>query len=103
VSLRTCRVTFVDGRGVRHGVDVQAESLFEAAILGLQILRRDTWVEQIGPSTRLEVEVREPVTRHVVTLLQVQRWLDGATPSPNERVRKDRLKQILATKVAART
>jgi hypothetical protein len=27
---------------------------------------------------------------------QVQRWLSGATASPNERVRKDKLKALLA-------
>jgi hypothetical protein len=73
---------------------VTAESLFEAAILGLQILQHDGWAEPIGPATKLEVEIREPVTRHTVTMLQVQRWLDGATGSPNERVRKDRLKAM---------
>jgi len=95
MPLRTCTVTFTDVRGIRHGVDVQAESLFEAAVLALQILRKDGWVEQIGPSTKLEVEVREPCTKHTVTMLQVQRWLDGAAPGPNERVKKDRLKGML--------
>jgi hypothetical protein len=49
----------------------------------------------IGAATKLEVEVREPITRHTLTLLQIQRWLDGATPSPNERVKKDRLRALL--------
>ena len=77
---------------------MQAESLFEAAVLAIQILRRDGWSEQIGAATRLDVEVREPVTRHTVTLLQVERWVNGATTSPNERVKKDRLRQVLSTK-----
>lgn len=38
----------------------------------------------------------QPVTKHVVTLTQTQRWLDGATQSPNERVKKDRLKRLLS-------
>lgn len=96
MPLRTCSVSIFDGRGVEHAVEVVADSLFEAAALGLQILKKDGWTEPIGASTRIQVEVREPVTKHVVTLMQIQRWLDGATQSPNERVKKDRLKQLLA-------
>ena len=86
----------LDARGVEHAIEVVADSLFEAAALGLQILKKDGWTEPIGASTRIEVEVREPVTRHVVTRMQIQRWLDGATQSPNERVKKDRLKRLLS-------
>jgi hypothetical protein len=96
VPLRSCQVSFTDSRGIRHTAEVQADSLFEAAVLALGILKHDGWItETIGAATRLEVEVREPVTRHVVTLLQVQRWLNGATPSPSDRVKKDRLKALL--------
>jgi hypothetical protein len=42
------------------------------------------------------VEVKEPAVRHQVTMLQIRRWLDGATKSPNELVRKERLKRSLA-------
>lgn len=95
MSLRTCLVSFTDNRGVKHGVEVQAESLFEAAVLAIQILRKEGWTDPIGVSTRIEVEVREPVTRHTLTLLQVERWLNGASTSPNERIKKDRLKGLL--------
>jgi hypothetical protein len=95
VSLRTCKVSVTDSRGVEHAVEVVADSLFEAAALGLQVLRTDGWTEPIGGSTRIEVEVRQPVTKHAVTLMQIQKWLDGATQSPNERVKKDRLKRLL--------
>ena len=95
LALRTCLVSFADARGTRHGVEVQAESLFEAAVLALQILKKDGWTEPIGSATRLDAEVREPVTKHTVTVLAVERWLSGASPSPNERVKKDRLRAML--------
>src|SRR5688572_11896827 len=95
---RNCRISVTDARGIRHSVDVQAESLFEAAVLGIRALREAEWFNgMIGGSTRLEIEVHSPITRHTLTLLQLERWLDGATPSPNERVKKDRLKRLLAT------
>ena len=37
MPLRICAVSFADVRGIRHAVEVQAESLFEAAILGVRI------------------------------------------------------------------
>jgi len=88
-------VSFLDGRGIRHSVEVQAETLFEAAVVALQVLKSDSWTDPIGPSTRLDIEVREPVTKHTVTLLQVERWLQGSTPNPAERIKKDRLKAML--------
>ena len=50
----------------------------------------------IGPAVPLEVEVRAPVTKHTITLSQVKRWLDGAVNSPNEMVKKTKLKELLA-------
>jgi hypothetical protein len=96
VPLRPCAVTLTDTRGVRHAVDAAAESLFEAAVLRVQALRKDGWMEgAIGAATKIDVEVREPVTRHTVTMQQIERWLTGATISPNERVKKDRFAELL--------
>jgi hypothetical protein len=91
-------IGFVTGTapgGLPHTAQVEAESLYEAAVLGVQRLRGDPWTSPIGPSTPLEIEVREPGAFHVATLAQVQRWLDGATTNPNEEVRKVQLKGML--------
>ena len=95
MNLRTCSVSFLDHRGIRHTVDVQAESLFEAAVLAIQNFRQDPWLEPVGPATVLDVEVRQPATRHAVSLQQVERWLAGATPNPTEASKKAKLKMIL--------
>jgi len=91
---RTCTVSVRDNRGVFHAVDVVAESVFEAAALALDVLRKDTWTDPIGASTPLQVEVREPVTKHTVTLLQIQRWVEGSA-SPKERIQKNRIRTLL--------
>jgi hypothetical protein len=94
-----CLVSFTDSRDVQHSVEVTAETLFEAAALGVVMLRKDGCIDQgLALGTKLQVDVREPATRHTVTLSQVERWLDGATSSPNERVRKDRLRELLRSK-----
>ncbi len=88
-------MSFLDQRGIRHSVDVQAESLFEAAVMAIQTFRQDPWMERVGPATVLDVEVRQPATRHAVTLQQVERWLGGATPNPVEASKKAKLKMLL--------
>lgn len=98
VSLRICAVSFADMRGVRHTVEVQAESLFEAAILGVRTFRGDPWIEHVGPATVLDVEVREPAAKHAITMIQVERWLEGASTSPNEGVKKAKLKDLLVSR-----
>ena len=95
---RRLRVSFRDQRGIRHAVEVEAESLYEAAVLGIRLLNRDPWVEKIGPATVLEIEVREPSTRHAISLQQVERWLAGATTNPNEASKKAKLKSLALTR-----
>ena len=44
---RNCAVSFADVRGIRH-VEVQAESLFEAAILDVRRLKSYPCIEHVG-------------------------------------------------------
>src|SRR5690349_18838339 len=89
---RTCRVAGDrrQWRGARR------RSCGGFALRGGCVGPSDPQEGQLDGTTRIQVEVREPVTKHVVTVMQIQRWLDGATQSPNERVKKDRLKRLLA-------
>jgi hypothetical protein len=48
-----------------------------------------------APATVLEVEVRNPGTTHAISLLQIERWLAGATTNPNEASKKVKLKMLL--------
>jgi len=93
--MRACTVTFQDARGIRHGVDVEAESLYEAVVLAVTRFREYPWIEQVRRETPLEIEVREPATTHLITLQQVERWIASATPSPLEASKKAKLKLIL--------
>jgi hypothetical protein len=95
MPLRTCAVSYVDGRGIRHSTDVDAETLYEAVVHAIRVFRKDPWLEPIGPATVLDVQIREPATTHAVSLQQVERWLAGATANPSEASRKAKLKMIL--------
>jgi hypothetical protein len=95
VPIRPCIVSFKDTRGIRHSTEVEAESLYEAAVIGIRRLNDDPWLEKIGPATVLDVEVRNPGTTHAISLQQVERWLAGATTNPNEASKKAKLKMML--------
>src|SRR4051795_1657394 len=96
MAIKTCTVSFTGPSGVRHSVEVSADSLYEAAIVGLGLLKADGWVDPLAPGTRLEIQVRHPATKHSVTLAQLRRWVEGIAVSPDETLRKRRLKALLA-------
>jgi hypothetical protein len=91
-----CTVSFTGPSGVGHSVEVSADSLYEAAIVGFNLLKRDGWVDPIAPGTRLDIQVRQPATTHSVSLAQLRRWVEGIAVSPDETLRKRRLKSLLA-------
>ena len=51
-----------------------------------------------GTSSRLEIDVREPAVKHTVTLAQLQGWANGATRSPVEKIKRERLRELLEAK-----
>src|SRR3954469_17344323 len=68
MATKTCTVSFTGPSGARHSVEVSADSLYEAAIIGFNMLKNDGWVDPIAPGTRLEIQVRQPATTHGVSL-----------------------------------
>ncbi len=95
MGVKACSVSFTDVRGIRHTAEVEAESLYEAAVQGIRRLNQDPWLERIGPGTKLEIEIREPSAKHSITVEQVERWLAGATKNPTEATKKAKLKLLL--------
>jgi hypothetical protein len=82
--------------GIRHAVDVTAESVDEATALGVAALRKRTWADTVALGAELAIQMREPPTGHRLTVRQIHRWCDGVTVSPDETLKKRRLKRLLA-------
>jgi hypothetical protein len=95
VPARICIVSFKDARGIQHSTEVEADSLYEAAVVGITRLNHDPWLEKIASSTTLENEVRSPGTKHALSLQQIERWLASATPNPGDAMKKAKLKMML--------
>jgi hypothetical protein len=92
---RVCTVSVTDAAGVKHEVEVKAESLLEAAALGLAAMKHEEWVDGDGPGATLEVCVTPPVVKHSVSVQRVMKWLDGVTVSPAEVLKRKKLKALL--------
>ena len=86
-----CIVSFLDLDGVRHAVEVQAEGLYEAAILGLAAFRKSDL--NPGGLTELEVEVRSSI-KHTLTVKKTHEWLQRGVRTPKEAILKERLRSL---------
>ena len=87
-----CFVSYLDTDGIRHSVEVEAGSLYEAAALGMKAFK-DHELEPAG-LTQLEVEIRTSIT-HSLTVKQFEQWLAKPGRAPRDIVEKDRLKSLL--------
>ena len=96
VPSRSCRVSSTDSEGIEHSVQVPAESLYEAAVEAMASFRRSVLAEMpLGSATRLTIRVKAPEEEHTITIGKVLAWLDGVAASPNEKLKKNRLKERL--------
>ena len=90
--MASCIVSYLDTEGLRHSVEVEAESLYEAAVLAIRTFRQHDC--EPGQAMRLEVEVRSSVV-HTITPMRIYDWLNGGAKTPKEAVMKERLRALL--------
>ena len=58
VPARTCTVSFTGPDGIRHSVNVQAETLYEAVVLAIRAFREHEWRREPGASWTWKQGVR---------------------------------------------
>jgi hypothetical protein len=100
MPVRSCRVTIKDMDGVKHTVEVTAETLYEAVALGLVALRGNDWVMGIpqGLNT-VQVSVVDIPIEHSVKIQDFNDWLERSTGAPREIFKRSRIKAILGMQV----
>lgn len=100
VPARICIVSFKDWKGMEHAVEVCAETLYEAAALGLKEFRSSEFAKQVAPgvATRMTVTVKREEARHEVGIRQLEEWVEGAGKSPREQALKGRLRDALSAR-----
>lgn len=92
--MAACTVSYIDLDGIRHSVEVEADGLYEASVLGICAFRK----HELSPAglTELQVEVRSSVT-HTLTVRKVQDWLQRGVRSPKEALLKERLRAMITS------
>jgi hypothetical protein len=90
--MATCVVSYVDTSGIRHSVEVEADSMYEAAVLGVKVFRQHDCEPREG--SRLEIEVRSSVV-HTLTMRRIHDWLNGGAKTPKEAVMKEKLRGMM--------
>jgi hypothetical protein len=91
-GVASCVVSYLDTEGLRHTVEVEADSLYEAAVLAIRTFRQHDC--EPGQVSNLEVEVRSSVV-HTITPKKIFDCLNGGSKTPKEVVMKERLRALL--------
>jgi hypothetical protein len=95
VPARACTVSFTGHDGIRHSVNVQAETLYAAVVLAICAFREHDCTP--SAATEWEVEARNPSVTHAVSMAKVQNWLQSSAKGPRDNIVKERLKGLLAS------
>jgi hypothetical protein len=91
---RVCVVKLTDAHGVEHRVKVKAESVYEAALLGLNRLQQVGWESDGSQIRTVCVEVWEEPTRHFVEVKKLLSWLKLPGRFPPDEQRKAKLRKL---------
>jgi hypothetical protein len=96
-ELRTCTVSYKDLQDIEHAVQVTAETLYEAAALGLAAFRKADLFGGGAPAghAQLTIRVSAPVTIHTLSMQKLNEWLACVGRSPKEQAMKARLNELL--------
>ncbi len=89
--MAACLVSYLDTSGVRHSVEVEANSLYEAAALAIRVFKQHECEPQA--LHKLDVEMRTSV-KHTLTVRRLREWLQGSSKTPKEAVLKERLREL---------
>lgn len=90
--MKQCVVSFVDFAGIRHSVEVQADSMYEAAAAALESFHAHACAP--GRGSELEVQVRSAVT-HTLSVKKLEDWAKISGASPRDALLKRRIKAVL--------
>lgn len=91
--MKHCVVSFVDFSGIRHSIEVQADSMYEAAAAALEAFQQHDRSPGIG--SELEVQVRTAVTQ-TIGMKKLKDRADLGGRSPRDVVLKQRIKVVFA-------
>src|SRR5262249_13694238 len=97
---RTCRVCCPPGgmRAIECWVWVEADSIYEAALLGYARLSQDGWLydadDAVNPYKSLVVELYPPGVCYQVSVRKMCEWMDREGGRPQDIIRRTRMREF---------
>ena len=99
MSISKCVVRLKDSHDTEHSVVVYAESLYEAALRGLNQLADVGWESDTGETIKqVEVEIHQEPTRHIVSVPRLLSWVKQDAGRPGQQTRKEKLRKLLGVR-----
>jgi hypothetical protein len=99
MSISKCVVRLKDSRDTEHSVVVYAESLYEAALRGLNQLAQIGWESDVDEIIKqIEVEIFQEPTRHTVNVPNLLKWIKQGSNSPAQQTKKEKLRKLLVAR-----
>jgi len=96
MSISKCVVRLKDSHDTEHSVTVYAESLYEAVVRGLNQLGSVGWESDSNETIkRVEVEIHQEPTRHIVDVPKLLKWVEQNSMYPGQETRKEKLRKLL--------
>lgn len=93
VPARACTVSFTGPDGIRHSLNVQAETLYEAVVLAIRAFRE----HDCAPGAGSQLEVEAPAKRDAHgEHSQGAKRVAVVSPEPSDKIMKERFKGLLA-------
>jgi hypothetical protein len=89
--MKDCIVSFLDFGGIRHSVEVQADSMYEAAATALENFHQHDCPP--GSGNELEVQVRSAIT-HTLSVKKLKDWAQLGGGSPRDVILKRRINAV---------
>jgi hypothetical protein len=100
MPISKCIVRLKDCHDTEHSVVVYAETLYEAVLRGLSRLEDVGWESNTGETIqRVEVEIHQEPTRHIVDVPKLLRWVQEDSMYPAQQTRKEKLRKLLTPQV----
>ena len=95
VMAKKCIVKHWDEIGIEHSLTINAESLYEAAVIGIARLCPSDLGGRDAFNHSVRVEIHEEPTVHCVDVKKLEAWLRKPGRSPMEEIRKNELRKLL--------
>jgi len=91
--LARCRFRTSTARDIRS-----AQSLYEAVAIAVNAFRQQPWTPPVPAAAPLTIAVAPPAVEHRVTIQKVRQWATSTATSPADRMQRERVRALLATR-----